>query len=227
MALYTWLNLIVLSGPLILSFDKRVSLWKKLPQLLLSILPVSLFFIIWDILVTDLGHWSFSSKYAGEFTLFHLPLGEWLFFLAAPYACLFIYEVVVYYLPEKNFIFDDRWFVIFGLPGLLPLLFWSDRGYTVIVGIIFLAVMVMIYFFGRQEFHSRRTLYALLISYLPFLIFNGIFTALPIVSYNPAEIIGLRIITIPLEDFFYNFSLLAPVYLLYFKFDKYLRAVKN
>ena len=50
---------------------------------------------------------------------------------------------------------------------------------------------------------------------LPFLIVNGVLTGAvtqaPIVWYNESHIIGLRIVTIPLEDVFYNFSLLIPI----------------
>jgi lycopene cyclase domain-containing protein len=37
----------------------------------------------------------------------------------------------------------------------------------------------------------------------------------PLVVYNDAEIWGLRVYTIPLEDFFYSFSLIALTVLFY------------
>jgi lycopene cyclase domain-containing protein len=47
---------------------------------------------------------------------------------------------------------------------------------------------------------------------LPFLLVNGILTGLfldqPVVWYNPSEIIGLRILTIPVEDVFYGMELI-------------------
>jgi lycopene cyclase domain-containing protein len=42
----------------------------------------------------------------------------------------------------------------------------------------------------------------------PFLIVNGMLTALPVVEYNDAHTLGIRVFTIPLEDFFYFFLLL-------------------
>jgi lycopene cyclase domain-containing protein len=40
------------------------------------------------------------------------------------------------------------------------------------------------------------------------LIINGILTALPVVEYNPDHDLGIRLFTIPIEDFFYFFLLL-------------------
>ena len=50
---------------------------------------------------------------------------------------------------------------------------------------------------------------ALAVQYVPFLIVNGILTALPVVIYRPDGILGLRIGTIPVEDAIYAFVLLA------------------
>ncbi|TDL99172.1 MAG: hypothetical protein C4K58_07775 [Flavobacteriaceae bacterium] len=47
---------------------------------------------------------------------------------------------------------------------------------------------------------------------IPFVLVNGILTGAispePVVWYSPKEIIGIRCITIPIEDFAYCFSLL-------------------
>jgi len=40
------------------------------------------------------------------------------------------------------------------------------------------------------------------------IIVNGILTALPVVIYSPMEISGIKLYTIPVEDFFYFFLLL-------------------
>ncbi|MEP7171289.1 MAG: lycopene cyclase domain-containing protein [Bacteroidota bacterium] len=49
---------------------------------------------------------------------------------------------------------------------------------------------------------------AYLASQIPFLIVNGILTSLPVVTYNNNENIGVRIYTIPIEDFFYSMLML-------------------
>ncbi|MBN1448990.1 MAG: lycopene cyclase domain-containing protein [Bacteroidetes bacterium] len=48
-----------------------------------------------------------------------------------------------------------------------------------------------------------------------FLVVNGILTALPIVMYSPQAITGLRVITIPIEDFPYMYALVTPTIALY------------
>ena len=69
-----------------------------------------------------------------------------------------------------------------------------------------------------------RAIFAFVVAQLPFLIVNGVLTGAatpePIVWYSEFHITGVRILTIPLEDVFYNFSLLMPIIGLYhyFKF---------
>jgi lycopene cyclase domain-containing protein len=221
MSLYFWLNLIVILGPFVLSFDKKVGFWRRWPPLLLSILVVSGGFIVWDVIVTNLGHWSFSENYAGTMKIFDLPVGEWLFFIAVPYATIFIYECVRAYTKEKKLVFSRYFFFAIGLIGLLPLIFFLDKGYTVIDGIVFFLTMALISLLKFEQFQSRWTILALFLSYIPFLIFNGIFTFLPIVSYSNEAIIGFRVISIPIEDFFYSFSLISLYLFFYFLFRKY------
>lgn len=218
MNLYFWLNLIILIGPFVLSFDKKVAFWRRWPPLLLSMLIISTSFIIWDVIVTEIGHWSFSEIYAGTFKILGLPIGELLFFISVPYATVFIYECVRAYTKEKNFHFSRYIFIGVGLIGILPLMFFLNKGYTLLMGIVFLINMILIGLFEYDRFRSRWTLLGIILSYIPFLIFNGIFTYIPIVIYNPDAIIGLRVISIPIEDFFYSFSLISLTLFFYFLF---------
>ncbi|MDP4130877.1 MAG: lycopene cyclase domain-containing protein, partial [Bacteroidota bacterium] len=50
---------------------------------------------------------------------------------------------------------------------------------------------------------------------IPFLIVNGFLTAIPVVIYNDAENLGIRIYTIPFEDVFYGLLLTMMVVCLY------------
>jgi lycopene cyclase domain-containing protein len=65
-------------------------------------------------------------------------------------------------------------------------------------------------------FGKAVTVYAILL--IPFLMVNGILTGTGIegavVNYNPSENLGIRILTIPVEDAFYGFEMiLLNIYL--------------
>jgi len=61
----------------------------------------------------------------------------------------------------------------------------------------------------RPLLNSRHYWLWLAVCLIPFAIVNTILTALPIVQYNRSAIWGVRMGTIPVEDFFYNYSLLS------------------
>ncbi len=54
--------------------------------------------------------------------------------------------------------------------------------------------------------HFRRMIGFMAIG---FLLCNGVLTAVPVVTYNPSDMLGIRIFTIPIEDFVYGFSLIT------------------
>ena len=212
MNLYIIIIIAVLAGPLLLSFDKKVAFHTKWKQLAISMLPVSALYILWDVLVTARGHWSFDPKYSGEWKLFGLPLGELLFFFIVPYACIFIYEVVKAYFPQKksNNIFQARiWGGIVSALCLALAILFRDQAYTMLA-LISLALWLTVTLLVRPKLLLQScTLWFMLLSAVAFLLVNGFLTGIPIVLYNPEAIWGIRIITIPLEDLFYNIGMLG------------------
>lgn len=209
---YLLVNILVLAGPLALSFDRRVAFWRKWTRLALAIPAVSAIYILWDVVVTEHGHWSFNPAYAGSWRLLGLPLGEWLFFFVVPYACLFIYEVVKAYFPRKSSSHIKRIRAIGTIAVILLLtgaFLFRTQAYTLLAllsAALWLALVLIVRPLLLGEIH---VLWFFLLSIVAFLVVNGILTGIPIVQYNPEAIWNIRIITIPLEDLFYNISMLG------------------
>lgn len=215
MSLYGWIILISLGGPLILSFDKKVAFYKSFNPLLIAIILVGIPFLLWDAYFTNLEVWGFTPAYLSGIYLGNLPLEECLFFLVVPFACVFIHEVLKAYFPQYEgkrlahifaFTFTFSGF-LFGIANL-------DNAYTSSACILSSLLTIGLYFVNRSTWYPQFAL-TYLVALIPFLIVNGIltgaFTEEPVVWYSEQHIMGQRIITIPVEDLFYNYSLLLPV----------------
>ncbi len=226
---YVLITLLVIAGPFLLSFDKKVSFWKHWRGVLLATLPVSTIYIIWDILVTRRGDWWFNPQYAGDEKLFGLPPGEWLFFITVPYACIFIYEVVRAYFPRRIYksheqktpklVIDAAAAAV--LLSISFMIIFSHLDYSFLTLLAFITWILVTLLWNPWLFRDSHTLWFMLLSQVAFLLINGILTGLPIVLYNPDAIWGVRIITIPLEDLFYNISFLGLIQNVYVRVEGY------
>ncbi|GET24230.1 lycopene cyclase domain-containing protein [Prolixibacter sp. NT017] len=213
---YTYFILLFLSllGPLLLSFDKKVHYHKCWKFLFPAILRAAVLFILWDVIFTQAAIWGFNEKYIVGWQIWHLPVEEWLFFLIIPFSCLFIFDVIVFYFPGAEFRSKRlNRAILVVLAGLLLAfsLYFRNRYYTFIVSLLTASYLVMILIFRRRINWLAHFLIAYLIALIPFSIVNGILTSLPVVRYNPSDNIGVRLMTIPLEDFVYLFLLLLMV----------------
>jgi lycopene cyclase domain-containing protein len=214
---YLLLDLGSLFFPFILSFDKKVGFYKHWKDLFPSIIITSIFFIIWDVFFTQQNVWSFNPDYITGIYIFNLPIEEVLFFICVPYACVFIFEVLKAYFKTsiiKNALLFSL--VVIGI-SLLSGLIHFDKIYTTVNS--FICLFLVVYATFIKKFKDLNWFYfAYLISLIPFLICNGVLTALPIVSYNSNEFSNIRIYTIPFEDVFYCLSLLLSNVLLMYYF---------
>lgn len=205
---YLILDILCILFPFLLSFDKKVTFYKTWKYLFPAIFITGAFFILWDALFTEQGVWGFNPKYITGINLFNLPIEEVLFFICVPYACVFIYEVVkAYFKRDVLGTCGTKISILISVISLVTCVLFYDRIYTIVNAGICLAVVV----FGTLVYKFKnlgRFYLAFFISLIPFLLCNGILTSLPIVTYNDAENMGIRIYTIPLEDAFYCLSLL-------------------
>lgn len=171
----------------------------------------ALLYIVWDIYFTEKGVWSFNPAYISGIKLYNLPLEEVLFFFIVPYCCVFIYACIRVYFP--NFVNKKNADLILKLiaTGLLiaGIIYIRDKDYT---GYTFILTGIFIVILQKyQDFFKGFDAASFLVSYaiclIPFLIVNGFLTAIPVVIYNDAENLGIRIYTIPFEDAFYGMLL--------------------
>lgn len=222
---YTYLiiNLATVFFPFVLSFDKKVAFYKQWKYLFPATIITAFFFIVWDYFFTVLGVWEFNDKYILGIKFFSLPLEEWLFFFTVPYACVFIYEVLPKYLKSPFPHNRSRiFFLVLSILLLVAGIFFIGKFYTATV-FIFSALFIFLCLVWLKIPHWGYFLLAYLVSIIPFLLVNGILTALPVVMYNNAENLGLRIYTIPAEDTIYSMLLL----LMNVAFFEYLRKGKH
>lgn len=71
----------------------KVRVLRRLRFTLATILPVSLFFILWDWLAINQGHWDFDYDQMLSITgPLGIPLEEYLFFIVIPLAIILTYE---------------------------------------------------------------------------------------------------------------------------------------
>ncbi len=178
---------------------------------------VSLPFIIWDIIATDNGHWAFNEEFILGPKLFGLPIEEILFFFLVPVVMLIVWYLVRFRVKER---YIDT--TMFYRPVLVFLFFSSlltiHRPYTFIVT----AAATLFWFVaGKTDFmNSYRFIVFQFWLVLLFFISNTLLTWPPVVTYTDGAIMGLRIGTIPIEDFLYNFVLINGFILAYMKTER-------
>jgi lycopene cyclase domain-containing protein len=209
MGLYLWLDLLIAAFPIALSFDRKVRYVRRWPAALAAAVLIGVPFLAWDSFMSARGAWGFNDQFAGAFRFLSLPLGEFAFFLAVPFACLFINEVVKAYVPEKDLRIGRIPWVVAAAVCAAAGLVLRGRLYTSSVLAVAALFFALAAAFAPSVLSRRRFWLSIVISYVPFLLANGLLTALPVVTYGSQAILGFRVITIPIEDFLYSFSLLG------------------
>ena len=209
-----------LAGPLALSFDKKVAFYKKWRYLFPAMLLPALIYIAWDIFFTAKNVWSFNANYITGIKLINLPIEEVLFFFVVPYCCVFIYECIRCYFPllsNKNS--ANTFMQLLAAILLITGLIFYNRYYTGWAFVLCALFIIKLFAFKKffRNFNTTFFLVAYAIILIPFLLVNGFLTAIPVVLYNDAENLGIRIYTIPLEDIFYGMLLIMMNIALYEK----------
>ncbi len=208
MPVYLYLIIFTTFFPLVLSFDKRVRFVQYWPAFFMAMLPVATFFLVWDYFFTAWGVWGFNEEYLIGIHLANMPIEEMLFFVVVPFACIFIYQCFRYYIP-KDYLQPAAPYISAVLAIALPIiaLFHIGALYTSVTFLLAAAFLVLAQFVFKVKWMGWFYL-AYFVSLVPFLIVNGILTSLPVVWYNNAHNLGIRLYTIPIEDTMYSLLLL-------------------
>ncbi len=213
--IYLFLILFTLSYPLYKSFENKVHFFSKWKFLFPGIIASAVFFIAWDVWFTNSGIWKFNPDYILGFYILNLPVEEWLFFIVVPFSCVFIYEVMNYFVKKdvlKNYSKIITIFLI--VLSLLLSITYHERLYTFITFLL-LGIFLLIHLLFLRSNYLGRFYIAWAVCLIPFAIVNGVLTALPVLIYNDAENMGIRLYTIPVEDVFYGMLNILQVITVY------------
>jgi len=212
MSLYLILNIASFIIPFVYSFENRMKYIKRWKAVFSAIALTAIFFIVWDIIFTKIGVWSFNPKYHSGIDFFSLPIEEWLFFICIPYASIFIHFAFHYFYPKVAL--TDKTVRIIYWSLILILIPTIVLHYNQLYTAINYSVLVLVLTYAVFKApHILNTFFiTFLIVLVPFSIVNGILTGSfieePVVIYNNAENLGIRLGTIPIEDIGYAFSML-------------------
>ncbi|MGV3510126.1 MAG: lycopene cyclase domain-containing protein [Sphingobacteriaceae bacterium] len=204
---YLLINFFTVLFPVLLSFDKKVRFFKSWKYIFPGLFISGLLFLIWDHIFTVYEVWWFNPEYVIGIYFFDLPLEEILFFITVPFACIFIYECLNYYVKHDVFKKASKpiTIMLFILSAIMLVLFY-DRVYTLIT--FGLLMLLSVYLLLKKPLYMGRFYLAYLVSLIPFYIVNGVLTSIPVVIYNDLQNSGIRIGTIPFEDHFYSLAMI-------------------
>jgi len=209
---YTYLlvDFFCISIPFIFSFHPKLKFIKQWRHFVVPCLATASFFLIWDILFTCHGVWSFNSKKVIGIYFFNLPVEELLFFICIPYACLFTYHAISLFVKIKSYTKPTSIFSIFLILCLvLTAVLHIKQLYTSVT--FFLLAIMFIFILFKKVNWLTHFYFSFLLILIPFFISNGVLTGswidAPVVIYNDRYNLGIRLLTIPLEDIFYGMLL--------------------
>ena len=210
MSLYFKVLLFSFIIPFIFSFHQKIKFYKFFKQIAASLSLIGFIFIIWDIYFTKIGVWGFDKKHHSSIMLSNLPLEEVLFFFVIPFVCVFTYFV----LSEKkvlNLNINTTFLKLICILLIVLAVLFFKNAYTISVLILTILILLYIIYYRPDWIGYFFSMY-LIIHIFPFLLVNGVLTGyitdLPPVWYDSNNIIGVRLGTIPVEDFLYSFILL-------------------
>lgn len=212
---YLLFDLLILAGPLALSLMPRHGFLARARSLMIATLVVAVPFVAWDAAVAG-THWWFDPRYTLGVSLFGLPVEEVLFFIAVPYACAFSWETLIGGAAARAT--GSTWIYVLPLALLVAGASSLLAGGPAYTGLTLLALGLagtLDHMLGTGLLRMPRywAFAALVLGFTA--VFNAYLTWRPIVHYGEAHQLGLRLGTIPIEDFGYGLALCTATVAVY------------
>ncbi len=211
---YIWVDVLCVVFPFIFSFHPKIGFSKQWKYFLTPWLVTALFFVVWDIFFTSINVWWFDSRYVIGMWWQGMPVEEYLFFLCIPYSCVFTYHVLTSLL-KVDFTKWEQKAKAFTIYVLIPVLvivgtIYHNRYYTFSTAILLAIALIIAVLVRFKYFAQFYFSYSILL--IPFTISNGVLTGSflgrVVVHYNNTHNLGIRMLTIPVEDIFYGMLLI-------------------
>lgn len=197
--------------PFLFSFHPRLQFYKQWKAFVAPCLITAAFFLVWDGLFTEWGVWSFNPQYVIGIYFFKMPLEEFLFFICIPYACVFSYHCFKVLFQFNHFQNFARLF--YGIVAAILLLIALSHLHQLYTSVTFILCSGFLFYLVYKNAALLPTFFfCFLFILIPFLLSNGVLTGSffqrTVVQYNDAHNLGIRILTIPVEDTFYGMLML-------------------
>lgn len=207
------------------SFHPKIKFNRYFRSFIAASLFVALFFIVWDMIFTAEKVWWFDHQYTIGMLVYNLPIEEILFFICIPFSCVFTYFCL-----DK--FFDFQWikkfenYLLYSLVLIFTgfAVYYNQQLYTFTAFTTCALSIIVLKNILKADWLGKALVIYILLS-PGFLLVNGLLTGTglpsPVVNYNPDEFMGFRILTIPVEDFFYGFEMILWNLFFFLKFKKY------
>ncbi|MGB5666834.1 MAG: lycopene cyclase domain-containing protein [Maribacter sp.] len=208
---YLLINVGCLFIPFIASFYPKRAFYKEWRPFFSANILVAILFLVWDYFFTQFAFWGFNPEYLSGLYIANLPIEEILFFICIPYACVFTYFIIKYLVTNNPFLKLQKGISIFLILFLILIGILSfGKWYTALTA--FLTAGYLMFMSIRKV--DMGYIYLSYFVVLPFFflsngLLTGSFLDSPVVWYNNAENLEIRIFTIPVEDMFYGFLLVV------------------
>ena len=208
---YVLVDLSAILVPFLFSFHPKINFHKKWRAFFPALILTAIFFIIWDIIFTNAGVWEFNNRYLIGYYFFNIPVEEILFFICIPYACVFTYHcfgtLIKPNIQGRSIIVSS---ILLLFLGSFSLIYHSHLYTSVTFTLLF--ILILYNTLVKKADWMKLFYVSYLVLLIPFFICNGILTGTgpdqPVVIYNDAENLGIRLLTIPVEDVFYGMLLI-------------------